>query len=328
MEILEVVTKLESQNLLKTKRKTGKWMTCYCPFHSNGNEKKPSCGILLEEEYKNHQKYPAGIWNCFSCGYSNDLISGIDDILKLHDIKMSGLEWMQQNISDYKEESEFEFLIPKDIMEATQSKFAVNYIQSLSDTKQKFISEEELSKYRYTVPYMYERHLTDKIIEKFDVGFDPSFQVGHRKVPSITVPVKDENGNTLFIYRRSIEGKFHNYPQDIEKPVFGLDQVPKDCEDLLVCESIINALTAWTYDVPAVALMGTGTSYQMNQLRRSGIRSFTTCFDGDDAGRRATLKFYRNMSDICIVWRINMIDGEDLNSIERSQFFEIYKNRY
>lgn len=32
-----------------------------------------------------------------------------------------------------------------------------------------YIREQELDKYRYIHPYMYERELTDKIIERFDI---------------------------------------------------------------------------------------------------------------------------------------------------------------
>ena len=52
---------------------------------------------------------------------------------------------------------------------------------------------------------MYKRRSTDEIIEKFDVGFDNHFELKDKfgKVKSVlrclTFPVRDINGNTLFI---------------------------------------------------------------------------------------------------------------------------------
>lgn len=331
VDINLVVTKLEQQNLLRTKKQVGSYMTCYCPFHNNGNEKKPSCGILLETQSKGGQVYPAGWWHCFSCGYTANLEEGISDILKNHELSGSGHDWLIANIPDYGVEEEFEYLIPKDTMEAVQNSYALGYIKDKTEDKVSYVPEEVLATYRYTVPYMYERKLTDPIIEKFDVGFDPNFSLdgkNGRKTPCITFPVHDENGNTLFIYRRSIENRFHNYPKGVLKPVYGLDQIPKGCKSVIICESIINALTLWSYGLVAVALMGTGNAYQLEQLKRLGVHEYIICLDGDEAGERGTAKLYRQLSHISLVWRIDMIKGEDVNSISKDTFFQLYNNKY
>ena len=71
--------------------------------------------------------------------------------------------------------------------------------ERLSDeTEQKEITEEELDKYRYIHPYMYERGLTDEIIERFDIGYD-------RERKEITFPVRDIEGRCVFIAGRSTE---------------------------------------------------------------------------------------------------------------------------
>lgn len=53
---------------------------------------------------------------------------------------------------------------------------------------------------------------------------------------------------------------------------------------------MINALTCWKWGYPSVALLGTGNSYQMQQLRELGVSEYVICMDGDDAGKRATSK--------------------------------------
>lgn len=329
LDVKLMIQKLELQGLLRTKKITGSYMTIYCPFHNNGQEKKPSCGILLQEEYKGGNSYPAGFFHCFSCGYANGPEESISDILKLHEINKSGTDWLKENIPGYDPESgEFEYLIPNEVIESVQSKYAISELKQIQGNSQEFISEEELAKYRFTVPYMYQRKLTDEIIAKFDIGFDVNFNVNGRKIPCITFPVKDQLGNVLFIYRRSIENKFHNYPMDVLKPVYGLDMIPFGTKEVIICESIINALTLWAYGFVAVALMGTGNMYQIKQLRSLGVQSFVLCMDGDEAGRRATAKLYRQLSDVAMVWRIDMLEGEDVNSIEEAQFRQLYAEKY
>ena len=333
MDMELVINTLESQNLLRTKKKVGDYMTCYCPFHNNGNEKKPSCGILLTEQFKGGTHYPEGFWHCFSCGYANQLEQGITDILSNHGLSGTGEEWLSANIPDYSAtDKESESLIPPSLITAISNQYAIDYIDEKQGVSPKYVSEKELASYRYTVPYMYERKLTDEIIEKFDVGFDANFRPygkTSKPIPSLTFPVRDERGNTLFIYRRSIENRFHNYPKEVLKPVYGLDQIPTGYQGpVYVCESIINALTLWTYGYVAVALMGTGNSYQISQLRKLGVHDFVLCMDGDESGARGSEKLYRRLSDIAMVWRIDMIEGEDVNSIDRETFEKLNADRY
>ena len=60
VDVLAVLEKLESLGFLRTHKRVGNYMQIFCPFHSDGNERKPSCGVLLYEEVRNGQKYPQG----------------------------------------------------------------------------------------------------------------------------------------------------------------------------------------------------------------------------------------------------------------------------
>ena len=326
-----IISKLEVQGLVRTKKITGDYMTCYCPFHNNGQERRPSCGILLVDQYRGGNHYPAGFVHCFSCGYANPIEEAITDMLKMKGISLTGQDWLIKNIEGYSSDnSDFEYLVDTNILSTLESKYAVEYMKKLNAIEPNYVKEEDLAKLRYTVPYMYERHLTDEIIEKFDVGFDPSFKLPGRSkpIPCITVPVKDKFGNALFIYRRSIEGTFHNYPKDIVKPLFGIDKVPSRCKEIFICESILDALTLWTYGLVAVALMGTGNPLQIQQLKELGVLSYIICTDGDEAGRKAMNKLYNQLCMTGMVWRLLMPENEDVNSLPRSTFFSLYESKY
>lgn len=299
-------------------------MQIYCPFHNDGKERKPSCGILLVDEFRGGKKYPQGFTHCFTCGYAHTIDQTITDLLKQQNIQKSGVDWLVENIPGFElEDTESDFLIPNELMGALLSKYAVDYISTLTSKKQEYVSEAELAKYRFTVPYMYERKLTDELIEKFDVGFDANWIPPGRKkpVPCITFPVRDINGNTLFFCRRAISTKLFNYPQGVTKPVYGLYELPNGCKSVVVCESCFNAITSTRYGRPAVALLGTGNSYQIQQLKELGVREFILAFDPDEAGQRATAKLKKALRSVAIVWSFDGIPpGKDINDLTQEEF--------
>lgn len=320
-----ILEKLQSLGFLRIHKQVGNYIQIYCPFHSDGNERKPSCGVLVQEEYKNGRHYPQGWTHCFTCGYAESLPDMITDLLKLKSISQTGIDWLIQNIPGFipEFESDFESLIPDNLMSILNDKFAVDYIQSLTQPKSEFITEEELASYRFTIPYMYERKLTDEIIEKFDVGYDANWVApGKTKpTPCITFPVRDADGNTLFFCRRSVKGKFFNYPTGVTKPVYGLYELPPNCKSVIICESCFNALTCWVYGRPAVALLGTGNSYQIQQLKELGVQEFILAFDPDEAGQRATAKLKRALKSVAIVWSfVGIPVGKDINNLSKEEF--------
>lgn len=329
MDVVQILEKLELLGFIKLYRVIGNYQQIYCPFHSDGQERKPSCGVLLKEEWRNGQKYPKGWVHCFSCGYVNTLPEAISDMLEAKSIPKSGMDWLIENIPGFEGSSEFEFLVPETLMSTLQNQYALDYIQRQTYPAINYVPESELATYRFTVPYMYERKLTDELIDKFDVGVDLNWVPEGRKkpLPCITFPVRDIEGRTLFLCRRSIEGKFFHYPEGVTKPVYGIDMVPPDCKSVVICESIFNCLTCWLYGYPAVALLGTGNAYQIQQLKTLGIREYVICMDGDDAGKRATKKLQNALKTVAIVWKINMLPGKDVNDLSKDEFDQLYKNK-
>ena len=331
MDVEAILHKMEEMQLIRLNRPIGDYYSVYCPIHSNGAEKKPSCGVLLHDQYKGDRKYPASWVHCFSCGLAKPLSDVITDILKQKNISKSGLDWLKENIPGFDGDvGEFDYLIPKELTQAIQNKYAIDYIntQILKQTGN-YVSEEELASYRLTVPYMYQRGLTDEIIEKYDIGYDAKFIPPGRKkpLPCITFPVKDIKGNTLFLCRRSIEGKFFHYPQGVEKSVYGLYELPAGVRSIIVAESCLNALTATKYGYAAVALLGTGTSYEITQLKQLGVQEFILCLDGDEAGRRGTEKLKKALSSVAMVWTVQMPADKDINDCTKEEFDALYASR-
>lgn len=331
MDVEAILNRMESMELIRLSRPVGDYYQVYCPIHSGGQEKKPSCGVLLHDQVKNGRKYPAGFCHCFSCGWAKSLPDTITEILKIKHISQSGLDWLKENIPDFDGEvGEFDYLIPTELAQTLQSKYAVEYIAAqLQKQSGNYVSEEELASYRLIVPYMYQRGLTDEIIEKYDIGYDANFIPPGRKkpLPCITFPVKDIKGNVLFLCRRSVEGKFFHYPQGVEKSVYGLYELPQGVKSVVVAESCFNALTSTIYGYPAVALLGTGTSYEISQLKRLGVQEFVLCLDGDEAGQKGMEKLKKALRSVALVWTIKMPADKDINDCTKEEFDRLYNSR-
>ena len=203
-DLQDIITELQSQlnangiQLLQKIKDGPDNIQVQCPYHKNGQERRPSAGMRKSD----------GLFHCMACGETHTLqevISycfGKDDILGTW-----GWNWLLKNFASINVEER------KDV--------DLDFNRNLCITKQvEYVSEEELDSYRYFHPYMYKRGLTDEVIELFDIGFD-------RSSDTITFPVRDLHGHCLFIARRSIHTKYFNYPKGIEKPLYGLYEIIK-----------------------------------------------------------------------------------------------------
>lgn len=323
IDIEKLLQLLESCGAVRLNRPMGEWYSMYCPFHNRGQEKKPSAGMTVRDSYANHQLRPKGVFHCFSCGQVHELKDFVQAIFKLYPIPHEIRKTIQDMV-EISEEGGVKPLLSESTIRTMEAKYAVNRLRSkMSKQKMEYVSEEELQSYRYTVPYMYERGLTDELIERYDIGVDLKFiPPGRSKpVPCITFPVRDRKGGTLLIARRSIEGKQFYLPSGIEKPIYGIWELPKDCKSVVICESCFNALTSVKYGRPAVALLGTGTPSQMETLKRLGVREFIIGLDPDEAGIRGSRRIHKALKGSAFIWDFEGIpEGKDINDLTYDEF--------
>ena len=301
--MLDIIKKLKEDlnkqciDLIRDIKESGDNIQFTCPFHKEGKERKASSGVLVRD--KNGQK--AGVFHCFTCGTSMSLPNLISFCFGRNDEGKFGEKWLLQNFLYHENENGRNFSLDFSRGEKVEPKRVI----------------EDLTKYRYYHPYMYKRKLTDSIIEKFDIGYD-------KETDSITFPVWDEKGNLCFVGRRSIKGKFYHYPSGVLKPVYALNFARNEKEVYLV-ESVFNCLTLRTYGLKAVALLGTGTTYQEELLKNSSIRKFILAFDGDSAGWNATQKFKKILRKKIVSYLI-LPKGRDVNDLSKEEFFSLKEN--
>lgn len=286
-----------------------------CPIHSDGQESTPSCGIRTRGE----NSILAGTVHCFACGYTASLEKMISNCFGVDDDGQFGTKWLVKNFVSVSIESR------KDI------RFDAN--RKLEKSTVSYVSEDELKKYRFTHPYLYKRKLNDDVISMFDVGYDSCFEIKNNlnnmsKYKCVTFPVRDIEGRTLFIARRSVSSKFFHYPENVEKPVYGLYELNllnTTHDDVIICESIFNAITCYVYGRVAVALLGLGTEYQYKQLQELSNRCLLLAFDGDEAGERAVTRLKKHLGGKKIIKRVYMPKGKDVNDLSKEEFEKIFE---
>lgn len=320
----EIITELQSQlavnhiPLIQKKQNTPTDIMIQCPYHGNGQEKRPSAGIRKSD----------GQFHCFACGEVHSLQEVISHCFGHYEDAFGawGWKWLNKNFATVEVENR------KDV-DLDFSRNTNNHTADMDS--QNYVTEEELDKYRYYHPYWKERKITDeRLIELFDLGYD-------KKSRCITFPVRDIQGRTLFIARRSVDTKYFNYPAGVEKPLYGLYEYLTDVQksvdkirtqrsgksyfleranELIVCESMLDALTAWQYGKYAVALNGLGNELQFKQLRELSCRKLILATDNDEAGLNARERIRANVKNKLITEYQFPKGKKDLNELDFTEF--------
>lgn len=316
-ELSDIISEARSQlamngiDIGKTRDAPKDIMVC-CPFHG---EHRPSAGIRKDD----------GQFNCFACHESHSLAKVISQWFGKTDdvIGAFGWQWLLKNFATMQVEER------KDVkLDFSRNRGIRNddRVDSINSEDNRYISEQELDSYRYTHPYMYKRGLTDNVIETFDIGYD-------KNTRCITFPVRNVTGKTLFIARRSVDTKFFNYPEGVDKPLYGLYELwqlhkenvsymyeelrpfeyLKFPKEIIVCEGMFDALSFWVIGKYAVALNGTGSELQFKQLRELPCRKLILATDNDEAGQKARNRIRKNVKNKLITEYIYPDGYKDAN---------------
>jgi DNA primase len=300
MSILEELRSQLSANgiqLLGAMRDTPDNIQVACPYHKDGQERRPSAGIKKSD----------GVFHCFSCGETHSLQEMISHCFGRYDdmIGAFGWEWLLKNFLTVSVEE--------------RKGIELNLSRNTTEKVSSYISEDELDEYRVYHPYMWKRKMTPEVVDIFDVGYD-------NKTKCITFPVRDVYGNCVFIARRSVNTKFFNYPAGAEKPVYGLYELRQLSEypkEVIICESMIDAIYFWTVGKYAVALNGLGNELQFRQLKEMPCRKFILCTDSDEAGMQARRRIRKNIRNKLITEYVLPEGRKDANDCTTDELMNL-----
>ena len=285
--VKDIKLQIYGTGLLKEINNTGSDIMCTCPFHANGREHNPSCGVLLKDKELNGKKYEAGTAHCFTCGYTADLPQFVADLLGLEN-SLAGYKWLVSRYNYSTQERE-----PLDL----------NLYRGL-EQKSSYMDEEDVERfYRELInsnracEYLAKRQLNRQVIDAYKLGYDSADK-------TVLFPVRDMSGKVVFYKGRSLVGKHFYNAKEIDKSsvVFGLYELIKLLEqgvitpdtEIWITESEIDALSLIPQGEYSIAIMGSHISEeQCRELERSPFRRFVLATDNDEAGRKGASQIKR-----------------------------------
>lgn len=281
-----------------------------CPFH---HEKTASFAVNSVEQY----------YHCFGCGKSGDVITFIREMESLD--FMEAVKLLAENAHMDMPENIFdEDLVKKKKLKEgvlnalklanehykgnlQKSENAINYIYKRGLSNE-IVDKFELGyskDYSSLVKYLYEKKVpinfskdAGLIVEKNGNFYDPMFE-------RLTFPIKNSFGEVIGFSSRVLidkpeSAKYKNSPQtvvfDKSRVVFGIQFLKQlknagKLNEIIIVEGQMDVISMHNAGFcNAVATMGTAfTALHAKELKRF-CNKIVLCFDGDSAGKKATLK--------------------------------------
>lgn len=295
IDILETIKRELGGSKLHMIREKTDYISVTCPAHSDGQEKRPSCGIYIGDSNAEY-----GSFNCFTCGAKGPFYHFV--ALCFDTTDNNAKKWLIKHFGE--KNTELELNLEPIILK--------------KPSKPQYLDEKILDEFQSYHPYMDKRKLSKKVCETFKIKYDP-------KSECLVFPVWDEQGNLYMLTRRSVKNKTFLIDKDKDKPVYLLNYIRKNnIPEIVICESQINALTLWGWQIPAVATFGCNiTDKQVELLNRSGVRHIYLAFDGDDAGKKGTKKLISKLSKSILIDVVEIPAGKDVNDLTEEEFNQL-----
>lgn len=281
-----------------------------CPYHKGGQEQKPSMGIKRHTD----DSGVAGTCHCFTCKVKTNLYEMIKytlgDTFNADEVEAKFQIQTSLVSESIKRENDIGFEWKPAIREVGLKRENIKYFKGYCD-------------------YYAKRNISPETVDYYDLGFD-------KQNNCIVFPLKNAMGDGICFGSRSIVGKEYKYPYKLEKPLYGVYELPIIYRNVWVVEGPFNLWSLYQYGKSAVALLGTGTKKQYADLLKLRCNEFVLALDGDSAGRSGTLKLGKHLiSNNKNVYVALVPNGQDINDMSEEQFrnmmvvtFDEWKNIY
>ena len=246
--------------------KKGKNINCLNPTH---HDKKPSMSFYE----KNNTLH------CFSCGTTYDTFDLVGLKYQLTDNKeifKKALEVFEIELTSDSPWTKKEptKIIEKEVKQMEQKNDYTNYL-------------DECHTRIHETDYWKSRGLSEDIIKKYHIGYDPNFDSNGFKFPVLILPT----GKNSYTARNILDdGKKENrYRKVGSADCFNLDILGKTDEPIFVVEGIFDALSICEVGGNAIALGTTGNNSFVDAVKKcSFLPPIILSLDNDDAGRTAS----------------------------------------
>ena len=307
LEVLEFIG-------LRPERETDEWYQIKCPFHKDGNERKPSMGVHKE----------VGTFNCFTCGQKGTIEKLVAKKLNIPLAEAYSVVINKFNGST----NNPQFL---DQM--------INSIPEFNSAKPKKITndklgESELILYKGEHTYLLNRGISRDTQIEFEIGFDKYWK-------RVTIPVRDTDGTLLSVVGRGvfedIQPKYYFY-NNLKKSrvLFNLHRIIPPHRDssfapftaVILVEGVVDVM--WLHQIGiknVVASFGCSLSQTQADLIAKYFKEVYVCYDNDDAGIDGRVRV-RELLDKRMMVKDLILPPEfkDAVGILKPQFEKVYND--
>lgn len=341
---VDIVDLINSQLPLK---KTGSNFMARCPFH---DEKTPSFSVNSKRQ----------AYHCFGCGVSGNAISFLMDYSHLDFIE--AVEDLAAFIGIDVPYEQGHYL-------AHEKSDNLKALYALLDAVAKFYSTQLKSNLdaKKAIEYLKLRGLSGLVARDFMLGYAPdawnelskhfnnkllldsgllSKKEGNHSYDRfrgrLMFPIRDKRGRVVGFGARVLDDTLPKYLNSPETVVFSKgDEVYGLCELLqknskperiLIVEGYLDVIALAQFGIHyTVATLGTATSKKQLEILFRFCAELVLCFDGDDAGRKATWHAVETampaLKDGRQIKVMQLPQDKDPDSFIRQQGFEIFSKR-
>src|SRR3990167_7377005 len=131
------------------------------------------------------------------------------------------------------------------------------------------------------------RLILDEDIDDFELGYGEFYGTSW-----ITIPVRDMNGNIVFMKLRKDPFLESDRPKYMstggEASIFNVDVLKDKPDQLVICEGEFDCLVLRAFGIPAISSTAGASTFKdewIDQLK--SVRHLYICFDNDDAGEKS-----------------------------------------
>lgn len=285
--------------------KKGRGYTALCPFHDDHD---PSLSISEEKQ----------IYKCFVCGKGGNVFSFVMDFKKCSFeeavVEVSEIIGKPLDIKVEKKKRSSKYDRLYSLM--NDAKVFMNYILFSNGGKD-------------ALEYLNNRGLDNEIIEKFEIGYNPSDNVLYKYLKNkgysdeemlktnvarlgkygiqdvfydrVVFPIHDEYGRCIAFSARTIKNDQVKYINTAQTDIYTKGNVLynahlaqdaiKQSDRVIVCEGVMDCIAFVRAGIDyVVATLGTACSDRQLELLSRYSKNLVLAYDGDDAGQNAILK--------------------------------------
>lgn len=291
-----------------------------CPFH---DDHSPSMSVSKEKQ----------IYTCFSCGATGNVFKFLQDYENISFMealkKCADMAGIELNISDSKPKTnknkdlydiyELAHKIYQNNINTEYGKKAIEYLNNRKLSNEVIKTFEiglSLNKSDLITNLLKKKGYSDKTLITSGLVNENNFKLNDVYKNRIMFPLFDLSGKVIGFNGRVYNGETENkYINSKETPIFkkrellyNYHRAKDECrikKSVIIMEGPMDVIRAYTVGVKnVVATLGTAFGNEQAMLIRKLSSNVILCFDGDDAGLKATKSAINELSKLGITPKI------------------------